>query len=121
MRFKSSIQVESNVVGLAVLRNQNSIVYSMDTFHQAFSTDAPADPEKQISRSLVGFLNYCTDSNKWEENQSLQENLVAATRECADSRLLVPQAEAAQGKSLTELLYGLESLRKRGSENETYV
>ena len=69
----------------------------------------------------MGSLSYSTDSDTWKEDKSLQANLVAAARECADSRLYVPQAGAAKGKSLTELLYGLESLRKRGSDNETDV
>ena len=69
----------------------------------------------------MGSLSYCTESKTWKENQDLQANLVAATRECADSHLHVSQAGVAHGKPLTDLLYGLESLRKRGSDNETEV
>lgn len=93
----------------------------MDTCHQPFATDTSADTERQSSRSLMGSLSYCRDSDTWEEDVSLQANLDAATRECADSHPDTPEAGAAKGKSLTELLYGLESLRKRGSENETDV
>ncbi|KAF6240269.1 hypothetical protein HO173_001880 [Letharia columbiana] len=121
MQFSASIHTESNVIDVTILPNQSSVIYSMDTCHQAFSTDASADTGKQGPRSLVGSLIYDLDSKTWEENQALQANLVAATRECADSQLHVPQAGAAKGKSLRELLYGLESLRKRGSENETDV
>lgn len=117
----TTIHTESNVIGLTVLRHLSSVVYSMDTYHLAFSTDAPADTGKQISRSLVGSLSYCTDSQTWKENRALQAKLVAATRDWADSHLHVPQAVATKGKLLTELLYGLESLRKRGSENEIDV
>lgn len=117
IEVNTTIHTESNVIGLTVLRDQSSVVYSMDTFHQAFSTDAQ-DTGKQISRSLVGSLNYCTESQTWQENRALQSKLVAATSDWADSHLHVPQAVATEGKSLTDLLYGLESLRKRGSENE---
>ena len=121
MRFNASIHTESNVIDLTVLRNQSSVIYSMDNAHQAFSTDLSADNGGQSPRNLLGSLSYCTDAKTWKENQVLQANLIAATRECADNHLHVPQAGAAKGKSLVELLYGLESLRKRGSENETDV
>ena len=121
IQVNASIHTQSNVIDLTVLRNKRSLVYSMDTFHQAFSTDAPADTGKQSSQSLVGSLRCCTDSKTWEENQVLQAGLVAAMRECADSHLHVGQAAVANKKQLTELLYGLESLRKRGLENEADV
>ena len=120
-QFNASIHTESNVIDLSVLRDQSAIVYAMDTCHQPFATDASAGTERQSPRSLVGSLSYCTDSDTWKEDKSLQANLVAASRECADSHPDAPQAGAAKGKSLTELLYGLESLRKRGSDNETDV
>ena len=119
MQFNTTIRTESNIIDVTVLHNQSSIVYSMDTSRQAFSIDALADIEKQSSRSFVGSLSYYTDSKTWEENHALQADLVAATKECADSQLHVPQPGAAKEKSLTELFYGLESLRKRGSEFET--
>lgn len=118
MQYNTCIHTESNVIDLTILRNQSSIVYSMDTSHQAFTTDALADSGKQSSRSLMGSLSYCADSDTWNENQALQANLVAATKECADSHKHARHAGTAKGKSPTELLYGLESLRKRGSENE---
>ena len=118
MVFNTSICTESNVVGLTVLRNHNSIIYSMDTLHRAFSTDLIASTEKGDSRSMVGSLIYCTDTDTWKENEGLQETLTVAMRECAESNLGISQAGVAKGKSVTELLYGLESLRKRGSENE---
>lgn len=93
----------------------------MDSSHQAFSTDVLVDAENMNSRSLVGSLSYCTDSVTWKVNESLQANLAAAMRDCVDSNLNVLQAGAGKGRSLTELLYGLGSLRKRGSENELEV
>lgn len=121
MQFSTSTHTESNIIDLTVLRNQNSVVYSMDTLHQAFSIDALADTEKQSSRSFMGSLIYDSDSKAWKENQALQANFVAATKECADSQLHIPQPEAAREKSLTELFYSLGSLRKRGSEVEIDV
>ena len=119
LQFDASIQTPSNVIDLALLRNQCSVVYSMDTFHQAFSTDASADDGKL--NPLVGYLSYVTESKTWKVNEALQANLVAAMRECAEGNLRASRIGTAGGKSLTDLLYGLESLRKRGSENETDI
>ena len=112
-----SIYTESNVIDMTLLPDQTSVVYSMDICHEAFSTDATTDNEPSDPRSLMGSLSYCRDSKTWKANDSLQAKLVGATRECADSNLNAPQVTAAKGKSFTELFYGLESLRKRGSEN----
>ncbi len=118
MQYHASMHTESNVIDLTVLPDQISIVYSMDNSHQAFSTSAAVDSVKSNIRSLVGSVSYYIDSGTWKANEPLQTNLAIAMRECADSNRHGPQARVAQGKSLTELLYGLESLRKRGSENE---
>lgn len=117
MQFHASIHTESNVIDLTLLGNQSSVVYSMDTSHQAFSTDALVDTEQSNSRSLVGSVSYCPDSKTWKVNGSLQERLVEAMRGCAQGNLHAPHNKAAKEKPLTELLYGLESLRKRGADN----
>lgn len=117
MQFHASIHTESNVIDSTLVSNQSSVVYSMDPSHQAFSTDALVNTKIPNSRSLVGSLSYCPDSKTWKVNGSLQERLVEAMRECAQGNLQVPQIGAATEKPLTELLYGLESLRKRGADN----
>ena len=121
MQFHTSIRTESNVIDFALLPNQHSVVYSMDPSHQPFSTGVTTDTGKESSRSLVGSLNYCMKSKTWNENEDLQANLVKATRECACSHVNGSQTGADEGKPLTELVYGLESLRKRTSENETDI
>lgn len=77
----------------------------------------PVDSGTSGSQRLMGSLSYCKDSNDWKVNGSLQANLERAMRECADANPNVSQTKAAKDKPITELLYGLESLRKRGSDN----
>ena len=117
VQFHTNISTEGNVIDLTLLRNQNLIIYSMDSSHQASPTDVPADSGTSISQRLVGSLNYCNNSKQWKVNESLQANLERAMRECADANPNVSQTGAAKEKPITELLYGLESLRKRGSDN----
>ena len=117
MQSHTNISTESNVIDLTILHNQNSVVYSMDTSHQASSTDLSAGSGISSSQCLMGSLSYCTDSKNWKVNESLQANLERAIRECADANLNVSQTREAKEKPITELLYGLESLRKRGPDN----
>ena len=118
VQFHTNISTESNVIDLTILRNQNSVVYSMDTSHQASSTDVSADSGISSSQCLMGSLSYCTDSENWKVNESLQANLERAIKECANANLNVSQTREAKEKPITELLYGLESLRKRGPDND---
>ena len=121
MQYHASMHTESNVIDLTVLPDQSSIIYSMDNSHQNSSTSAAADNVKSNTRSLMGSVSYCIDSGTWKANEPLQADLAIAMRACADSTPHVTQARVAKGKSLTELLYGMESLRKRETENETDV
>ena len=57
------------------------------------------------------------DSKIWKVDKSLQANLERAMKECADANLNVSQTRAAKEKPITESIYSLESLRKRGSDN----
>ena len=118
MQFNASIHTESNVIDLTVLGEQRTVIYSMDTLHQAFSTHALADTGEANSRNLVGAMIYCAEFKSWKVDEVLRANLAATMRECADSNPDVPRVEAPKGSSLVDLLYGLEGLRKRGLENE---
>ena len=119
VQFHTNISTKSNVIDLTILRYQNSVVYSMDTSHQASSTDVSADSEISSSQCLMGSLSYCTNSENWKVNESLQANLERAIRESANANLNVSrETREAKEKPITELLYGLESLRKRGPDND---
>ena len=117
VQFHTHISTESNVIDLTILHDQKSVVYSMDTSHQASPTDVPADSETSSSQRLMSSLSYCQDEKIWKVNESLQANLERAMRECADANPNVSQIRAAKEKPITELLHGLENLRKRGSDN----
>ena len=117
VQFHTNISTECNVIDLTLLRNQNSVVYTMDTSHQASPTGVPADSGTSSSQRLMGSLSYCNNSKKWKVNESLQANLERAMKECAYANPNVSQTEGPKEKPITELLYGLESLRKRGSDN----
>ena len=97
---------------MVVLQDRSSVIYSMDNIHRPFSK--MEEDSDTVATSLVQAIHYLRDSQRWEEDLSLDDALLPALEAFAKSRPLPPQKTAAKGKSLKELLYGLENLRKQG-------
>ena len=116
-----------NIIDAAVLPDTATVLYSMDTIHSPFSTTmAPGNTEageqgrsrshnnNENLRPSISALHYDSKSASWREySESLPALLLQNVESCARSRPFVTQTTTAKGKSLRELLYGLESLRKR--------
>ena len=111
IEFRETYPTEGNVIDMVVLQDRNSVLYSMDNVHKPFSNTEDSD---SASRSLVEAIHFLRTPQRWEEDLNLDDALLPALEACAKTRPLMPQKNAAKGKSLKELLYGLESLRKRG-------
>lgn len=109
--------MEANVIDMAILSDRGSLIYSMDMIHCRFSTSVTASEEEQHSRLAVGAIRLTADDSWFEKDLDLHEELVPTMEQSARSRLLTEQKNTAKGKSLRELLYGLEGLRKRGGED----
>ena len=70
-----------------------------------------------MNRPVVVVVHFASNSQLIEKDSSLHMDLLPAIETCAKGQLFVEQKNAAKGKSLKELLYGLESLRKRASDD----
>lgn len=112
-----SYAVEANVIDLAILPDRGSIVFSMDMIHCSFSTTVTVSEVDQYTRAAVGAIKVSADGLWFEEDLEMYAKLAPAMAHCASSHPSVEQKGVAKGKSLRELLYGLESLRKRGGED----
>ena len=113
--FKSCIPVEGNILDVVFIESQGSFLYSMDVVHAPLSKVAiQADRERKLCKA-VGLLEVETlgHDNCSGRNKQLIENM----EECIDSQSDIPQDGTAKGKSMKELLYNLESLRKRDPED----
>ena len=109
--------VEGNVIDLAVILDSLSILCSMDALHEPFSTTAVGTNRSQSYRPFVVAKRLMLESPSLHKDVELHKQLVPAMEACVKAQPFVEQKNAAKGKSLKELLYGLESLRKRGSDD----
>lgn len=114
--FREAYSTDRNVLDVVVLQDQKSIVYSMDNIHPPFSTTD--DKRDATSTCLVKAIHFLQGPQRWEDDLALGVDLLPALEMYAKSRPMVPQKNVAKGKSLKELLYGLETLRKRGMGTE---
>ena len=111
--------LEGNVIDVVVIQDQGAVVYSMDTVHKAFSTTTVASDQAQKERLTVGVMKITQNVMPEMFMQQRQDpQLVTAMEQCIQRQSFVHENLAAKGKSMRDLLYGLESLRKRGGEEQ---
>ena len=109
--------LHGNVIDVVAIQDQGAIVYSMDTVHEAFSTTTVANDQAQKERSTIGVMKITQNAISetcLQQSQHLQ--LVTAMKQCIQRQSFIHENLTAKGKSMRDLLYGLESLRKRGGE-----
>ena len=111
-RYRGHQQTDGNVLDLAALPESDTLIFSMDTVHIPFSTSIMRN-DGQPLRPSVQSLHFSPEMDSWEAEEGKMAKLWTTMEECAYSRPFIARANAAKGKSLRELLYGLESLRKR--------
>lgn len=114
--FKASVPLESNVIDVVFIPQSESVLYSMDAVHQPFSTTAMASAEEQESRPSVGAVQ--ATKLGWERKSEGTMGLVAVLERQLKNQANYMQNGKMKGGSVRELLYNLENLRKRISEDE---
>ena len=104
------IATEHNVVDITVLGGSGTILYSMDIYHEPFSTTIKSDKEKLT----LGVIFGSTRLNDWGGDgiENKVESIVGALNGWAQSQGVENQTE------YKPYSYSLESLRKRGQEDE---
>ena len=117
LTFQASISLEYNVIDMVFVPQIDSVVYSMDTVHQPFSTTVGSSNDEQGLRRSVGALQ-ATDVG-WEINTGTTKFLVESMKNAVTSQPTSSEETTVERRSLKELLYNLENLRKRGSEGES--
>ena len=115
MHFICSVPVEGNVIDFIILQNQGTILYSMDTVHRPFSTTAVTSERDQQTRPSVGTISFSSIHGSHEDTRRFAK-LISSMENRAKDQPFVSQEAPGKGRSLREMLYGLESLRKRGEE-----
>lgn len=105
-----SMKTEHNVVDITVLDGNETILYSMDIYHEPFSTTIKSDKEKLEPGEIFGSTRL---NNLGGDKIKHKDHTVAgALNGWARSQGLERQTEYEPHS------YSLESLRKRGQEDE---
>ncbi len=111
--------LEGNVIDVVVIQDQGAVVYSMDTVHKAFSTTTVASDQAQKKRFAIGVMKITQNAmSEMFMQQGQDPQLVTAMEQCIQRQSFIHENPTAKGKSMRDLLYGLESLRKRGGEEQ---
>lgn len=109
--FREAYPTEGNVIDIVVLQDRRSVIYSMDNIYEPASTTNIRRDSTSIP--LVEAIHFLQEPQRWEEDLNLDMDLLPALEKQARCRPMLSQKDVAKGKSLTELLYSLENLRKR--------
>ncbi|KAL9102005.1 MAG: hypothetical protein Q9163_002805 [Psora crenata] len=105
--------VEGDIIDTVVLPDHCSVICSLDLIHEPLSTSLELSGVNPSHRPCVVAKRFTSQSQRLQEDVTLQNQLVPAMEACVKQQPFVTQENK---ESLKELLYGLESLRKRASD-----
>ena len=114
MSFERYVILEGNVIDVVFIEYGEFFLYSMDTAHAPFSTLTVDVTQDQKSRPSVGSLELINSG--WEKDSENHKGLIDGMGKCQGAYPDFPHNSTAKGKSMRELLYNLQSLRKRDVE-----
>ena len=119
MKLRSSVSVDGNVLDMVYLR-KGSIMFSMDTIHEPGSTTILAADDHR-RRPVAGLQVNRSELSASLPQMDPRDGLLAAMDRCFELQTSIYQEATGKGRSTRELLYGLEGLRKRASEDHNDV
>ena len=104
------VATDSNVIDISYFGGSDTILYSMDIYHKPFSTTKASSEEDLVSRAMFGFTRL--GSTIGNETKVRDHEIVKRLNGWAQKQGQIEQMRS-EGYS-----YSLESLRKRGHEEE---
>ena len=107
LQFHQCLKLEGNAIDIATLHGQNSILYTMDNIHYPMST---LKIQEDSSRPSLGSYFYDSTSNTWIDEGRLNP-MISSINQWAKSMDC-----SVDPQGLSDSLYGMEKLRKRGQE-----
>ncbi|KAG8527047.1 uncharacterized protein KY384_008476 [Bacidia gigantensis] len=117
IEYWTTHRTEGNVISTVALPNSEGLLFSIDSLHIPFSTTIVSDRSDQNLQAYTGIVWSSLSSSPPQKALNTAQKLRLSLDACASEHDLVEQKNVAKGKSLQELLYGLEGLRKRGSDD----
>ena len=118
LTFENVVPLDGNVLDVIFIRKASLIIYSMDILYKPFSTTVMANDDDLVVRPAIGVLQYRFDKASYERLFMPGADLCSTMQRAIKNRPFVQEKSNAKGRSIGDLLYGLESLRKRASEED---
>ena len=107
LQLHQCLKLEGNAIDIAIFHKQNSIVYAMDNIHYPMSI---SKVHEGSTRPCLGTYTYDSTSNTWAKGGQLDVAAVSINQWASSIDCSIdPQ-------KVSETLYGMENLRKRGEE-----
>jgi hypothetical protein len=107
--FDDSLPAEGNVLDVAIMREEKSFLYSVDTVHRPYSM---TEEDEDEDRPSVGIYGWSQRSRWWIRTDEDREVMTLISNHMKSRRYGPEQPESISG-TWSELLYGIEHLRKR--------
>jgi len=109
-----TLEVEGNVLDVAVIQTQMSILYTVDS-----QEDYSSATDDQNRHHLPSFGSYCYSDAacSWVKDSPIQDSVNGINDWAAMQEISAPDTEF-QSSVMREYLYGTEKLRKRGQEED---
>ena len=121
VEYRTMHHTPGNVICMIGLPAVGALLYSIDNTHLPYSTTVMLDAPPTQSPSFVGFIWSYLPVGPSQDRADQIGCLRSALNVCALEQTLPGDQNVGKGRSLRELLYGLESLRKRGNEESNEV
>ena len=111
LRFRQYVPLSGNVLDVAILHEESAIIYSLDNYHEPFSIKRAAEPKTNLSRQMIGIIKFYQNDG-WRAGD-VPDNVIASIDRISKVEEPFNEQESERGRPLGELLYTIESLRKR--------
>ena len=117
LKFRGHFSTAGNITDITSFTSFTTntvIIYSMDTLHRPGTSKLlqEEDDDGTLTSSVAGLL-YGLRPGAFRGPEGPEARMLSTMNKCAEDHPFVWQTNAAKGKSMTEMLYSLESLRKR--------
>ena len=119
MVFRQCFPTQGNVLDIAILdttsKEEPRLVYGMDCVHRPFSTDVVQEDNDRLA---IGNLVYQKGTNSWIELDLATEEMNQCLKQDEhDGKGMIERgSKGSKPGALSDLLYGIENMRKRGPQ-----
>ena len=112
LEYRDCLYFQGNVLDLTHDLKTGVLLVSLDNAHLPWSTDKLREEKSNV---LLAHCRYSTEHRRWTVGDE-QFGLVTAINVWANEAEALAITQPPQEQALSDILYGIENLRKKGDE-----